>query len=72
MPLATAIFAFLRFTLCDASQFWSVGAHMTRRGIYLVAQMELLSALWWHDHLSSGNTNVRKPEHEKAKWFYPD
>jgi hypothetical protein len=34
--------------------------------------MALLSALWWHDHLSSGNTNVRKPEHEKAKWFYPD
>jgi type IV pilus assembly protein PilA len=31
--------------------------------------MELLSALWWHDHLSSGNTNVRKPEMKKQTGF---
>jgi type IV pilus assembly protein PilA len=31
--------------------------------------MELLSALWWHDHLSSGNTNVRKPEMKKQSGF---
>jgi type IV pilus assembly protein PilA len=31
--------------------------------------MALLSALWWHDHLSSGNTNVRKPEMKKQTGF---